>query len=112
MVTSNSSIAVRGVGVGPDVLDGAGDAGAVAVGGEAKRRICRTTEVPALLRTMSRASSGVNPSSVLPSTEATTSPGLSPALSACEPSSGALITMWQSGPNGLQSLALPAESTA
>jgi hypothetical protein len=47
-----------------------------------------------------------------PSAVTTTSPGFRPAFSAGEPSSGAMITRWQSGPNGLQSLVLPAESTA
>jgi hypothetical protein len=40
-----------------------------------------------------------------------TSPGRSPAFSAGEPSSGAMITRWQSGPNVAQSLVLPPAST-
>src|SRR5215212_6780314 len=136
MLMSNSSMSRRGFGVdvGPTVAAGEfagaddgpagapsgedpGDGAAPGKGGAtgfgaSNRWTCSLTSVPASPRTRSRASSGVRPSRVDPSTLTTMSPALRPAASAGEPASGVMITRWQSGPNVAQSAALPAASTA
>ena len=95
----------RGAGVGAPVGPG------VAGTGAAKRRMCSVTSVPALPRTRSRAASG-SARRASSHRSRTRSPGLAPGCSAGEPSMGAMITRWQSGPNVAQSLAsFPAAST-
>ena len=66
------------------------------------RSMVRATALPFGPRIRSRAASTVSPSTEVPSTRVTTSPGFSPIRSAGEPGSGSVTTSRQAAPSGVQ----------